>query len=78
MEGEPGITWPCKEAVGALMWLVVSSRLEIANTTRAVARPTNNPTEGHKQAVLQIIKYLLGTKDLRLTFKRGSDLDLSV
>ena len=32
----------------------------------------------HKQAVLQIIKYLLGTKDLCLTFKRGSDLDLSV
>ena len=31
-----------------------------------------------KQAVLQIIKYLLGTKDLCLTFKRGSDLDVSV
>ena len=60
------------------MWLVVWSRLEIANATRAVARNTNNPTERHKQAVLQIIKYLLGTKDLCLTFKRGSDLDLSV
>ena len=46
MEGEPGITWPYKEAVGALMWLVVWSRLEIANAMRAVARHTNNPTEG--------------------------------
>ena len=78
MEGEPDITWPYKEAVGALMWLVVWSRLEIPNATRTVARHTNNPTERHKQAVLQIIKYLLGTKDLCLTFKRGSDLDLSV
>ena len=63
MEGEPGITWPYKEAVGALMWLVVWSRLEIDNATRAVAGHTNNPTERHKQAVFQI-KYLLGTKDL--------------
>ena len=78
MEGEPGITWPYKEAVGALMWLVVRSRLEIANATLAVARHTNNPTERHKQAVLQIIKYLLGTEDPCLTFKRGLDLDLSV
>ena len=60
------------------MWLVVWSWLQIANATRAVARHTNNPTERHKQAVLQIIKYLLVTKDLCRTFKRGSDLDLSV
>ena len=53
MEGEPGITWPYKEAVGALMWLAVWS-LEIANATRAVARHTNNLTERQKQAVLQI------------------------
>ena len=79
MEGKPGITWPYKEAVVALMWLVVWSRLKIANATPAVARHTNNPTERRKQAVLQkIIKYLLGTKDLCLTFKRGSGLDLSV
>ena len=78
MEREPGITCPYKEAVGALMWLVVWSRLEIANATRAVARHTNNPTERHKQAVLQFIKYLLRTKDLSITFKRGSDLELSV
>ena len=53
MDGEPGITWPYKEAVGALMWLVVWSRLEVANAARAVARHTNNPTERYKQAVLQ-------------------------
>ena len=38
MEREPGGSWPYKEAVGVLMWLVVWSRLEIANTTRVVAR----------------------------------------
>ena len=39
---------------------------------------TQTTLQKAKQAVLQIIKYLLGTKDLCLTFKRGSDLDLSV
>lgn len=78
MEGEPSGTWPYKEAVGALMWLVVWSRLDIGNATRVVARHSSNPTERHWQAVLQIIKYLLGTKDLSLTFEREPDFDLSV
>ena len=78
MEGESGGTWPYREAVGALMWLVVWSRVEIANPTRVVARHANDPTERHWQALLQIIQYLLGTKDLSLTYERGPDFTLSV
>ena len=80
MEGESSGTWPYREAIGALLWLVGWSRLEIANAVRVVARHSNDPTERHWQAVLQIIKYLLGTKDLSLTFEREpeSDFDLSV
>ena len=60
------------------MWLVVMSRLDIANAVRAVARHSINPTERHWKAVLQIIRYLLGTKDLGITFERRSGLDLSL
>ena len=79
-EGEPSGNWPYKEAIGSLLWLVVWSRMEIANATRVVARHANNPTERHWTAVLQIIRYLLGTKDLSLTFEREpeSDFELSV
>ena len=79
MEGESSGTWPYREAIGALLWLVGWSRLEIANAVRVVARHSNDPTEMHWQVVLQI-KYLLGTKDLSLTFEREpeSDFDLSV
>ena len=38
----------------------------------------NDPTGRHWQAVLQIIQYLLGTKDLSLTYERGPDFTLSV
>ena len=74
VERESGGTWPYKEAVGGLMWLVVMSRPDITNAVRAVSRKSFNPAEKHWKAVLQIIRYLLGTKDLSLTFEWGSGL----
>ena len=60
------------------MWLVVMSRPDITNAVRAVSRNSNNPAERHWKTVLQIIRYLLGTKDLGLTFEWGSGLEISV
>ena len=78
VEGGSGGTWPYKEAVGGLMWLVVMSRPDITNAVRAVSRQSNSPAERRWKAVLQIIRYLLGTKDLSLTFEWGSGLEISV
>ena len=52
MKGESGGTWPYREAVGSLMWLVVWSKPEIYNATRVVARHVDDPSERHWQAVL--------------------------
>ena len=60
------------------MWLVVVSRQDITNAVRAVSRQSNNPAERHWKAVLQIMRYLLGTKYLSLTFEWGSGLEISV
>ena len=59
------------------MWLVVMSRPDIANAVRAVTRHSHDPTARHWKAVLMIIEYLVGTKNLGLTFERGSGLNLS-
>ena len=75
-EGESGGPWPYREAVGSLMWLVTMTRPDIANAVRAVARHSHNPTERHWKAVLRIIGYLLGSKDLGITFQRGFGFDL--
>ena len=69
VEGESGGTWPYKEAVRGLIWLVVMSRPDITNAVRAVSRHSNSPAERHWKAVLQILRYLLETKDLSLTFE---------
>ena len=60
------------------MWLVVMPRPDITNAVRAVSCHSNSPAERHWKAVLQIIRYLLGTKDLSLTFEWGSGLQISV
>ena len=60
------------------MWLVVMSRSDITNAVRAVSRHSNSPVKLHWKAVLQIIRYLLGTKDLSLTFEWGSGLEISL
>ena len=78
MEGESGGTWAYRKAVGGLMWLVVMSRPDIANAVRAVARHSHDPTARHWKTVLMITEYLVGTKDLGLTFERGSGFNLSV
>ncbi|CAN0397528.1 unnamed protein product [Ascophyllum nodosum] len=69
VEDESGGTWPYKEAVQGLMWLVVMSRPGITNAVRAVSRHSNSPAERHWKVVLQAIRYLLGTKNLSLTFE---------
>lgn len=59
------------------MWLVAMTRSDIANAVRTVSRHSFNPTERHWKAVLQLRRYLQGTKGLRLTIER-SGLDISV
>ena len=48
----------------------VMRRPGIGNVVRAVARQFHNPTSRRWKSVIQIIHYLLGTKDLDLTFFR--------
>ena len=68
-------TQPFREAVGALMWLANTSRPDIANAVRSVARRTHDATEGDWDAVLKILGYLRGTKTLGLTLTgKGGDL----
>ena len=47
MKDKSGGTWPYREAVGSLMWLVVWSKPEIYSATCVVALDVDNPSEGH-------------------------------
>ena len=54
----------------ALMWAATMTRPDIANAVRATAKFCENPGVAHKQAVVKILRYLLRTADLGITYGR--------
>jgi len=59
---------PYREAVGALNWAALATRPDIAFAVTTVARFAANPGPAHWEAVKRIFHYLLGTRDLWLTY----------
>ena len=64
--------WPFRELVGSLMWLSISTRPDIANAVRAVARYCKAPRAIHWKAALAILEYINGTSEYGITFQRGA------
>ncbi|XP_061993366.1 receptor-like kinase TMK3 [Rosa rugosa] len=63
---------PYASAVGCLMYAMVCTRPNIAHAVGVVSRYTSNPGKQHWEAVKWIMRYLRGTTDMSLCFKRGS------
>ena len=59
---------PYREAVGALNWAALATRPDIAFAVATVARFSANPGMAHWHAVKRIFRYLVGTRDLWLTY----------
>lgn len=57
-----------QQLIGSLNWLSLSTRPDIATITNILSKYTSKPTPQHIQHAKYVIKYLLGTKDLGLTF----------
>ena len=55
-EDEKVENWPFRELVGSLMWLSISTRPDIANAVRAVARYCTAPKAIHWKAALGILE----------------------
>ena len=71
-EDEMVENWPFRELVGSLMWLSISTRPDIANAVRAVARYCTAPKAIHWKAALGILEYINGTSEYGITFQRGT------
>lgn len=70
--------WPFRELVGGLMWLSISTRPDISNAVRAVARYCSAPRAIHWKAAIGILKYINGTSDYGITFQRGNLSNISL
>ena len=69
-EDEKVGNWPFRESVGSLMWLSISTRPDIANAVRAVARYCTAPRAIHWKAALSILEYINGISEYRITSQR--------
>jgi Reverse transcriptase (RNA-dependent DNA polymerase)/GAG-pre-integrase domain/Integrase core domain len=63
---------PYLSAIGALMYLAVNTRPDIAFAVNLLARFSSEPTKRHWNGVKHIFRYLRGTTDLGLFYKNGT------
>jgi hypothetical protein len=64
--------FPYAELVGSLLYLASCTRPDIAQAVGALSRYMAHPTVHHWSVAKGVLRYLAGTADLGLVFKRGS------
>ena len=60
-----------QSAVGSLMYLSVCSRPDIAYAVNTLAKFSSKPTQKHWTAVKRVFRYLNGTAEYGILFKKG-------
>ena len=65
--------YPFKELVGSLQFLASGTRPDIAFAVNIVSAFNSNPGMPHWTAAKRILRYLKGTKELKLTYQKSED-----
>jgi len=58
-------------AVGSLLYLTNTTRWEIGYATMVLCRGMSKPTNAHLVGLKRVLRYLKGTPDLPIKFRRG-------
>ncbi|KXJ75469.1 hypothetical protein RP20_CCG011674 [Aedes albopictus] len=64
---------PFRELVGGLQFVAQCTRPDIAFAVNAVSSYNSNPGEAHWMAAKRILRYLKGTKDMKLVYSSESE-----
>ena len=64
---------PYRQALGCLMFLMVTFRMDISFPTISLSRFSNNPSIKMWKALKRIYQYLKGTSDIKLTYSKMND-----
>jgi hypothetical protein len=68
---------PYRRALGCLGFLVSGTRLDIAYHVSELGRFQSNPGFAHWQKLLRVLRFLKGTKDLKITYGPGKEWELT-
>lgn len=67
---------PYSSAVGSLMYSMIGTRPDIAYGVGLVSRFMSAPGQDHWNAVKWLMRYIRGTTDMSLTFKKGDSFEV--
>ena len=67
---------PYASVVGSLMYLQTCTRPDISFAVGMLGRYQSNPGIDHWKAAKKVLRYLQGTKDYMLTFRRSDQLEV--
>ena len=67
---------PYASAVGSLMYAQVCTRPDIAFVVGMLGRYQSNPGLDHWKAAKKVMRYLQGTKDYMLIYRRTNNLEV--
>jgi hypothetical protein len=63
--------FPYKAVVGKLLWLAIATRPDIAYAVSVLCRFLADPGKAHWAAVKHLLRYLRGTRDLKLVYSQS-------
>ena len=76
MEREQMKKIPYSSAMGSLMYAQTCTRPDISFAVGMLGRYQSNPRFEHRKAAKKVMRYLQGTKDYMLTYKRYEQLEV--
>lgn len=65
-----------RQIIGSLMYLVIGTRPDLAFTVSALSQFSSKPTKDHMGVIKKTLRYLKGTRDLKLTYKKPDNINL--
>ena len=65
-----------QQIIGMLIYAAIGTRPDIAFATTRLSRFNNNPTEEHIKYTRYVLRYLKGTKELKIKYNGDSDAGL--
>ena len=69
---EPNVLFPFRVSIGALLWIALWTRPDIAKAVRAVARYYSVPKLIHWNAARSILGYAVKTSSFGISFQKGT------
>ena len=65
-----------QQIIGTLIYATIGTRPDIAFVATRLSRFNNNPTEEHIKYAKYVLRYLKGTKELKIKYDGASDAGL--